>query len=295
MTVIVTSSEVKYYQGSLLISNQLSQPASSDGRWVAAENRTCNRTSDAEEVRVGCSAVKGTISYHVIAVDFLSYWLARTMSGRRLLDAIQFLNATKSVAGKHLAVRQRQLDLFTRTSSLTKGIQSQAEGLILSAQAAAALARRFNEPSPSEPPPKTSQPPPPSATSTKPEDTRSSSLFPEEARKSQRQAESQIPELGATYSGDGGLNQLGVSQQQDVFHEPSQKTSELSGLPRVKVPKEGGKDQVGIDRDANADVFHSPVSGDKAASDVGERPEKENMENLGARIAENTAEQEVRH
>lgn len=215
------------------------------------------------------------------------------MSGRRLLDAIQFLNATKSVAGKHLAVRQRQLDLFTRTSSLTKGIQSQAEGLILSAQAAAALARRFNEPSPSEPSPKTSQPP--SATWTKPEDTRSPSLSPEEARKSQRQAESQIPELGATYSGDGALNQLGVSQQQDVFYEPSQKTPELSGLPRVKVPKEGGKDQVGIDRDANADVFHSPVSGDKAASDVGERSEKENMENLGARIAENTAEQEVRH
>ena len=222
------------------------------------------------------------------------------MSGRRLLDAIQFLNATKSVAGKHLAVRQRQLDLFTRTSSLTKGIQSQAEGLILSAQAAAALARRFNEPSPSEPTPKTSQPPPPppppSATSTKPEGARSPSLSPEEARKSQRQAESQIPEFGATYSGDEASNQLGVSQQQDVFYEPSQKkTPELSGLPRVKVPKEGGKDQVGIDRDINADVFHSPVSGDETASDVGERSEKEDMERLGASIAENTAEQEVCH
>lgn len=89
---------------------------------------------------------------------------------------------------------------------------------------------------------------------------------------------------------------MGVSQQQDVFYEPSQKkTPELSGLPRVKVPKEGGKDQVGIDRDINADVFHSPVSGDKTASDVGERSEKEDMEKLGASIAENTAEQEVCH
>ena len=66
------------------------------------------------------------------------------MSGRRLLDAIQVLNVAKSVATKHLAVRQRQLDLFTRTSSLTKGIKEQADGLVLTAQAAADLASRFN-------------------------------------------------------------------------------------------------------------------------------------------------------
>lgn len=68
------------------------------------------------------------------------------MSGKRLLDAIQLFNAAKSVASKHIGVRQRQLDVFTRTSSLTKGIKGQVDGLVLTAQAAAALTKRFNEP-----------------------------------------------------------------------------------------------------------------------------------------------------
>ena len=208
------------------------------------------------------------------------------MSGRRLLDALQVLNVTKSVAAKHLAVRQRQLDVFTRTSSLTKGIQSQTEGLILSAQAAAALARRFNEPSPSDYTPKPADtaatPKPPPATK------------PEEARKSQRQAESQIPASAATYSGGEVPEQLSVSQQQDTFYKPSQETvPKPSGLPRVKVPKTGGRDQVGIDQDINADVFHYPVGGDPAASDVKGQSEKEDMEKLGTTMAEDAAAQEV--
>lgn len=209
------------------------------------------------------------------------------MSGRRLLDAIQVLNVTKSVAAKHLAVRQRQLDVFTRTSSLTKGIQSRTEGLILSAQAAAALARRFNEPSPSDYTPKpadtaaTAKPPP-------------ATTNPEEASKSQRQAESQIPASAATYSGGEVPEQLSVSQQQDTFYKPSQETApKSSGLPRVKVPKTGGRDQVGIDQDINADVFHYPMGGDPAASDVKGQSEKEDMEKLGTIMAEDAAAQEV--
>jgi hypothetical protein len=42
-----------------------------------------------------------------------------------------------------MAIRQHQLDVYTRTSSLTKGIKAQTEGLILTAQAAAALACRI--------------------------------------------------------------------------------------------------------------------------------------------------------
>jgi aarF domain-containing kinase len=68
-----------------------------------------------------------------------------TMSGKRLLDAIQFLNVAKSVALKHVALRQRQLDVYTQTSSLTKGAKRQIDNIILTAQAAAALARRFDE------------------------------------------------------------------------------------------------------------------------------------------------------
>ena len=66
------------------------------------------------------------------------------MSGKRLLDALQLLNVAKSVAGKHLEVRQRQLDIYARTSSLTKGAKNQVDGLVLTAQAAAALANRFD-------------------------------------------------------------------------------------------------------------------------------------------------------
>lgn len=214
------------------------------------------------------------------------------MSGKRLLDAIQFLNVTTAVAAKHLAVRQRQLDVFTRTSSLTKGIQSQTEGLILSAKAAAALARRFNEP---DHPPTSADVPVASQTpsAARPEDARSPSLSPDEARKAQRQAESHIPVSGATYSGGEVPEQLRVSQQQDVFYEPSQrKAPELSGLPRVKLPKAGGKEQVGIDGEINADVFHSPV-GDKTTSSVKGQSEKEEMADLGSSLAENSVEQEV--
>lgn len=223
------------------------------------------------------------------------------MSGRRLLDAIQIFNASTSVAAKHLAVRQRQLDVFTRTSSLTKGIQRQTEGLILSAKAAAALARRFDEPSPSEysppKPPSEAAAPTQPTTSTKPEDARSPSLSPDDARKTQRQAEYQIPASGATYSGGEVPDGLNVSQQQEVFYEPSKgKAPELSGLPRVKLPKEGSKEQVGLDQDINADVFHSPVLGDKdtMAADVKEQSEKEDVERLGKSIAKDISVSEVR-
>ncbi|KAJ5260016.1 hypothetical protein N7505_009397 [Penicillium chrysogenum] len=185
------------------------------------------------------------------------------MSGKRLLDAIQFLNVSKTVAAKHLAIRQHQLDVYTRTSSLTKGIKAQTEGLILTAQAAAALARRFDEPSPPHPPSpadfpekSTSADKPPSSVTSPP---------PELARKLQRQAESQIPASAATYSGDEKPSTLDVSKQQDVFYEPSRRSEpDLSGLPRVKVPKVAGDAQVG-NGGLNADVFQSSVEPGKAA------------------------------
>lgn len=172
------------------------------------------------------------------------------MSGKRLLDALQFLNVSKTVAAKHLAIRQQQLDVYTRTSSLTKGIKAQTEGLVLTAQAAAALARRFDD-SPPPSPPKS------------PEST-ANSPPPDQARKLQRQAESQIPAKAAYATGKENDNTLNVSQQQDVFYEPpTQSGPDLSSLPRVKLPKAVGEAQTGGDG-LNADVFTSPVS-DKPA------------------------------
>ena len=88
---------------------------------------------------------------------------------------------------------------------------------------------------------------------------------------------------------------LPVTASQEVFYRPSQeKAPELSGLPRVKLPKGGGKEQIGIDQDINADVFHSPVRSDTLASGVKRQTEKEDMEKLGANIAEDTPVSEVR-
>jgi aarF domain-containing kinase len=179
------------------------------------------------------------------------------MSGKRLLDAIQFLNVSKTIAVKHLAIRQHQLDVYTRTSSLTKGIKAQAEGLILTAQAAAALARRFDD---SPPPPNPAYSPESSAD--KP--ATATSPPPDQARKLQRQAESQIPAETAQYTGNETPDALNVSQQQNVFYKPSaQSAPDLSSLPRVKLPKVASDAQAGSDG-LNADVFTSPVS-DKPA------------------------------
>jgi aarF domain-containing kinase len=188
------------------------------------------------------------------------------MSGKRLLDAIQLFNVAKSVATKHLTLRQRQLDIFTRTSSLTKGIQRQTEGLILTAQAAAALAKRFNEPSPSEAAPKTQ--PTSTPTSSQPTNAEArSGLSPDEAKKAQRQAEFQIPSSAAEHTVNNGSSALNVSEQQDVFYQRSQEsTPGLSGLPRVKLPKTINDTQVNVDSSLNADVFHSPVGTEKSAS-----------------------------
>ncbi|KAL4898559.1 ABC1 family-domain-containing protein [Aspergillus ambiguus] len=199
------------------------------------------------------------------------------MSGKRLLDTLQVLNVAKAVAIKHLAVRQRQLDLFTRTSSLTKGIKAQADGLCMTAQAATALAKRFNEPSPPSPTPQSAaptRPPPPSgspdasASSPPPNPPHAAALSPDQARQAQRQAESQIPTTAARHNGGEASSELDVSRQQDVYYQPSHTASpELSGLPRVKVPKSANATQVAVDSEINSDVFHSPVTPEKGAQE----------------------------
>lgn len=207
------------------------------------------------------------------------------MSGRRLLDAIQFLNVSKTVAAKHLAIRQHQVDIYTRTSSLTKGIKDQTEGLILTAQAAAALARRFNDPHPppSAPSPTTAAPDPSADKPTGLHTTASAtSPPPDEARKLQRQAEFQVPASAAQYGGNENPGALNVSPQQDVFYEPSRQTGpDLSALPRVKLPKAAGDVQVGGDNGLNADVFHSATGPEKQTTPAEtQEPPEEMMQGL---------------
>ena len=44
------------------------------------------------------------------------------MSGKRILDAVAVLNAARAVAYQHFTIRQSQLELYARTSSLARGI-----------------------------------------------------------------------------------------------------------------------------------------------------------------------------
>lgn len=73
------------------------------------------------------------------------------MSGRRLLDALIFLNASRGVAGRHISLQRRQLDLHIRTSSLTKEAKAQLDRIALGLQAASELARKFDEPPQQQP------------------------------------------------------------------------------------------------------------------------------------------------
>ena len=67
------------------------------------------------------------------------------MAGRRLVDAAKLFNASKAVAHKHIALRSRQLDLFTQTSSLARAVKNQTDRVTLTAAAAIALSRRVNQ------------------------------------------------------------------------------------------------------------------------------------------------------
>lgn len=67
------------------------------------------------------------------------------MAGRRLLDLAKLVNASRNVAAQHLELRAKQLDVYNKTSTLAKAVKNQTDRVTLTAQAAAALAKRLNE------------------------------------------------------------------------------------------------------------------------------------------------------
>ena len=200
------------------------------------------------------------------------------MSGRRLLDAIQLLNVSKTVAIKHFAIRKHQLDVYTRTSSLTKGLKEQTDGLILTAKAAAALARRFDD----SPPPRN----PSSPTAVSPETSADKPVVGQDAPASvgtaeQHETKFQVPAAAAQYSGNEKPAELNVSQQQEVFYEPSTQTaSNGTASPEVKFPKAAGTTQAGGGDGLNADVFHAAVGPESQATPVKEEIPEELMQGL---------------
>ena len=70
------------------------------------------------------------------------------MTGRRLLDIAAIFKASQGVAAKHVALRQHQLDVYSKTSSLAKAIKSQTDRVTLTVKAASDLAERFSGPGP---------------------------------------------------------------------------------------------------------------------------------------------------
>lgn len=68
------------------------------------------------------------------------------MTGRRLLDVAAIFKASRGVAAKHVALRQNQVDIYSKTSSLAKAVKSQTDRVTLTVKAASVLAERFNGP-----------------------------------------------------------------------------------------------------------------------------------------------------
>lgn len=70
------------------------------------------------------------------------------MSGKRLIDLAALFNASRGVAQKHIALRNRQIDVYSRTSTLARAVQNQTERVTETAKAASFLVSRLNEKAP---------------------------------------------------------------------------------------------------------------------------------------------------
>jgi aarF domain-containing kinase len=67
------------------------------------------------------------------------------MAARRLLDVAKLVQAARSVAKQHVVLRSEQLERYNKSSTLAKQAKAQSDRIVLTLQAAAALARRLNE------------------------------------------------------------------------------------------------------------------------------------------------------
>jgi aarF domain-containing kinase len=201
------------------------------------------------------------------------------MAGKRLLDAAQFLGAAKSISGKHIAARRQQLDVYTRTSSLTEGLRDKGNSLIVTAQAASAIFQRFNEaPQPSSSDTETSR-----YSQTAQKARESAAQYGQnagqpftggtkeantgvEAEKPRDQSAHQVPQERAVHDVDGKPDDLIVSQAQETFYRPSQKSKSVpSNVPELKLPAATSTTQQqgsqhDVDKNINPDVFHSQTS-----------------------------------
>lgn len=67
------------------------------------------------------------------------------MTGKRILDLAALFNASRGVTHKHIALRSRQLDVYSRTSTIARAVQNQTERVTETVKAAIVLGSRLNE------------------------------------------------------------------------------------------------------------------------------------------------------
>lgn len=70
------------------------------------------------------------------------------MAARRLLDLVALFNASRGIAQKHTLLRSRQLDVYSKTSSLARAVKNQTDRVTETVKAASFLASRLNEAAP---------------------------------------------------------------------------------------------------------------------------------------------------
>jgi aarF domain-containing kinase len=129
------------------------------------------------------------------------------MSGKRLLDIVALVNASRGVAKKHVALRARQLDVYNRTSTLTRAVRSQRDRVTETVKAASILASRLNEKAPEW-----------------------ASDIPEESSTGQSHEGEPIPSREST---DGtSPSKLKDGLEQDHFYERSMKNSTVDEPPK---------------------------------------------------------------
>ncbi|KAI9850487.1 MAG: hypothetical protein M1838_005625 [Thelocarpon superellum] len=169
------------------------------------------------------------------------------MNGRRLLDLAALVNASRGVARQHLALRSSQVDLYTKTSSLTKAIQREP-----SPRTQDLSSQTTRIPASSHPP------------------------------HTQAKATSPIPSTTADPPSDEAAPD---GHDADVFyHRPAPASSNVSSQPPVRVPKiteESQADDGPVNTEQiNAEEYYSSVASSerKAESEGGPTPEDVNTD-----------------
>ena len=67
------------------------------------------------------------------------------MAGKRLLDAAVVLKASRAIVSKHIALRQQQLDTYTKTSSLINNIKSRTDRVTITVRTAEGIAEQLGQ------------------------------------------------------------------------------------------------------------------------------------------------------